>query len=249
MNDKYTSLQSSNECSPADRVSLCNAWLGSLDEGNCLKSVMMVSLVTPGTLGTRGMQSLVTRASRMWPAGSWLPGTPAIHESCRELTRTRRMCRPVKNLWTKVLRSPAAAANMQIAEDTQSDWRHFSAQFWFAWIQYLMLRVGLSAISWPGLGTKHKNQYRLWTLGPWLLTSHTHMVTSLTQEAPCQALSLSAAMFTLVFVFPSALCHMWGPVSALHVTCEAGSDVSSPHRCDSGPGHGQGQQIHRSPDC
>ena len=205
MNDKYTSLQSSNECSPADRVSLCNAWLGSLDEGNCLKSVMMVSLVTPGTLGTRGMQSLVTRASRMWPAGSWLPGTPAIHESCRELTRTRRMCRPVKNLWTKVLRSPAAAANMQIAEDTQSDWRHFSAQFWFAWIQYLMLRVGLSAISWPGLGTKHKNQYRLWTLGPWLLTPHTHMVTSLTlasHRRPRVRPSLSAAMFTLVFVFP-----------------------------------------------
>ena len=34
----------------------------------------------------------------VWPAGSWLPGTPAIHESCRELTRTRRMCPPVKNL-------------------------------------------------------------------------------------------------------------------------------------------------------
>ena len=71
---------------------------GSLDEGNCLKSVMMVSLVTPGTLGTPRMQSPVTRASRMWPAGSWLPGTPAIHESCRELTRTRRGHRQLQQI-------------------------------------------------------------------------------------------------------------------------------------------------------
>ena len=63
-------------------------------------------------------------------------------------------------------------------------------QFWFAWIQYLMLCVGLSAISWPGLGpvTKHKNQYRLWTLGPWLLTptslrSH-HLKASCQQTHP-----------------------------------------------------------------
>ena len=44
----------------------------------------------------------------------------------------------------------------------------------------------------------------------------------------CQcALSFS---LVFVFVFPlvhyiRGLCHMWGPVWALHVTCEAGSDV------------------------
>ena len=163
---------------------------GSLDSGNCLKSLLMVT--TTGHAwdsrhsGNAG-PGTVTRPSRM--CGQLAHGSqelPAIHESCRELTRTRRMCRAMKNLWTKVLRSPAngAAANMQIAEDT-SGWEHFSAQFWFAWIQYVMLCVGLSAISWPGPGpvTKHKNQYRgLWTPGPWLLTptsSHRHH-TSLT---------------------------------------------------------------------
>lgn len=131
----------------------------------------------------------------------------------------------MKNLWTKDLRSPAngAAANMQIAEDT-SGWEHFSAQFWFAWIQYVMLCVGLSAISWPGPGpgpvTKHTNQYRgLWTPGPWLLTP-----TSLTQ-ASLRSVVASRQDSSLTHCLSLCACFL---VHHPPMSCEAGSGGRPP---------------------
>ena len=120
------------------------------------------------------------------------------------------------------------------------------------------------AISYQLAGPRHKTQKSISPVDTGAMTPHSshphgHIPhTSVTQEASCQALTLSRN------VYPGVCVSLVHKISMPCVTCEAPcqhcmshvrlglmSDVSSPHRCDSGPspGPGQGHQIHRSPDC
>ena len=91
---------------------------------------------------------------------------------------------------------------------------------------------GLSAISWPGPGpvTKHKNQYRLWTLGPWLLTP-----TSLRShhlKASCQ--ETHPSLMASVCWYPPMMTHSGMTRVMTHSEMTRVMAVSpTQHRCDS----------------
>lgn len=172
-------------------------------------------MVTPETCGTQGMLSLgpgtVTSLSRM--CGQLAHGSqelPAIHESCRELSRTRRMCR----LYEKSLnKRPEVTGKWCCSKYADCRGYERLGAFFSTVLVCLdtICHAVCGAISYqlarPGPGSSHKTHKSISRpVDTGTMTPHTHIPhPSITQERGGLTSGLIPhSLFILVCLFPSS---------------------------------------------